>query len=112
MKVRLPLQYHNKDTNDPIKDTKIEILIKINHNGEVNKARHMPQRSNIIATKTVSGEIHLFDYFKHPTKPSDNLTKPNLILQGHKKEGFGLSWSNIKDGYLISGSDDYKVHIF
>jgi len=33
---------------------KIEIEIKINHEGEVNRARYMPQNPCIIATKTPS----------------------------------------------------------
>ncbi len=69
----------------------------------------MPQAPNIIATKTVSGEVHIFDYFKHPTKPLTDEVKPNLKLLGHKKEGFGLSWNPQTPGKLISGSDDYLI---
>ena len=67
----------------------------------------MPQSHNIIATKTVSGEVHVFDQFRHPNRPS-NMTevKPNLRLSGHQREGYGLSWSPRKDGFLLSGSDD------
>ena len=118
VKVRLPLQDTNSDVKDENKDfilpkieNKLEFEIKINHAGEVNKARHMPQKYNIIATKTISGEIHIFDYFKHPTKPSDLTVKPNLVLKGHTKEGFGLSWNTKKEGYIISGSNDYRVKI-
>lgn len=35
------------------KHGKIEIIQKINHDGEVNRARYMPQNPFIIATKTV-----------------------------------------------------------
>jgi histone-binding protein RBBP4 len=34
---------------------------------------------------------------------------PDLKLKGHKKEGYGLSWSPHKEGYLASGSDDKRV---
>ena len=51
------------------KKEKFGVDIAINHPGEVNKARQMPQSHNIIATKTVSGEVHIYDYFKHPAKP-------------------------------------------
>nr|XP_010923693.1 histone-binding protein MSI1 homolog isoform X2 [Elaeis guineensis] len=37
---------------------KVQIIQQINHDGEVNRARYMPQNSFIIATKTVSAEIH------------------------------------------------------
>lgn len=48
---------------------KIEIEIKINHEGEVNRARCMPQNPCIIATKTPTSDVLLFDYTKHPSKP-------------------------------------------
>ena len=44
----------------------------------------MPQdQKNIIATKTVNGEIDLFDYFKHPKTPVNDEVKPDLRLLGH-----------------------------
>lgn len=52
---------------------KIEIEIKINHEGEVNRARYMPQNPCIIATKTPTSDVLVFDYTKHPSKPG-NLT--------------------------------------
>ena len=79
---------------------------ELNHAGEVNKARYMPQSHNLIATKTTSGEVHLFDYFKHPTKPLDADVHPNLRLLGHTSEGYGLSWNPLREGLLLSGSDD------
>ena len=71
----------------------------------------MPQKEkyNIIATKTTSGEIHIFDYYKHQSRPTETIIKQELRLQGHSKEGFGLSWNPNKLGYLLSGSDDYRV---
>lgn len=52
---------------------KIEIEIKINHEGEVNRARYMPQNPCIIATKTPSSDVLVFDYTKHPSKPGTSL---------------------------------------
>ena len=91
---------------------RIELELKINHKGEVNRARYMPQHSNIIATKTVSGDIHLFDYHKHYRIPEDENIKPQLVLKGHEKEGYGLSWNPKKPGYLLSGADDNTIYIW
>lgn len=89
---------------------KVEIVLKINHEGEVNKARHMPGRETIIATKTVSSEVYIFDYSKHTSKPpADGKCHPNLKLLGHQKEGYGLCWNRMKQGYLLSGSDDSLI---
>ena len=114
VKVRLPLPEQSSDVKEDNFfnnkcEIKLEIEVKINHSGEVNKARSMPNKNNIIASKTVSGEVHIFDYHKHPSKPTEALVKPEIRLQGHTKEGFGLSWNANRQGYLLSGSDDYKV---
>ena len=75
------------------KNERIQVELQINHQGEVNRARYMPQSHKIIATKTVSGEIHIFDYFKHGVSPTNDEVKPELVLLGHTREGYGLDWN-------------------
>lgn len=50
-------------------DNKLEIEAKILHEGEINRARYMPQKYNVIASKVTSGEVHIFDYTLHPRTP-------------------------------------------
>ncbi|XP_072186451.1 histone-binding protein RBBP7 isoform X1 [Excalfactoria chinensis] len=89
---------------------KIETEIKINHEGEVNRARYMPQNPCIIATKTPSADVLVFDYTKHPSKPDPSgECNPDLRLRGHQKEGYGLSWNPNLKGHLLSASDDHTV---
>ena len=89
---------------------KVQVVQQINHDGEVNRARYMPQNPFLIATKTVSAEVYVFDYTKHPSKPpADGKCNPDLRLQGHKTEGYGLSWSPFCEGHLLSGSDDAQI---
>ena len=65
-----------------------QVVQQINHAGEVNRARYMPQNPFMIATKTVSAEVYVFDYTKHPSKPAtDGECCPDLHLLGHKTEG-------------------------
>ena len=94
------------------KQTRISIDIQINHQGEVNRARYMPQDKKIIATKTVNGEVHIFDYYKHPKTPETDEVKPDLRLIGHEQEGYGLAWNPIQKGLLLSGSDDCRVCVW
>ena len=84
----------------------------------MNRARYMPQQCNLIATKTISGEVHIFDYFKHIPKTESHThskpeahphPKPELKLIGHEYEGYGLSWNPQQKGYLVSGSDDRRI---
>lgn len=92
---------------------KVHITQQINHDGEVNRARYMPQEPFIIATKTVSADVYVFDYSKHPSMPpKDDKCRPNIVLKGHKTEGYGLAWSPHKSGYLLSGSDDAQICVW
>uniref|UniRef100_A0A2K5E1D3 Histone-binding protein RBBP4-like N-terminal domain-containing protein n=1 Tax=Aotus nancymaae TaxID=37293 RepID=A0A2K5E1D3_AOTNA len=89
---------------------KIEIEIKINHEGEVNRAPYMPQNPCIIATKTPSSDVLVFDYTKHPSKPDPSgECNPDLRLHEHQKEGYGLSWNPNLSGHLLSASDDHTI---
>ncbi|CAF0930556.1 unnamed protein product [Brachionus calyciflorus] len=89
---------------------KIDIEIRINHEGEVNRARYMPQNQCIIATKTPSSDVLIFDYTKHPSKPDPSgECNPELRLKGHTKEGYGLSWNPNVNGHLLSASDDHTI---
>jgi histone-binding protein RBBP4 len=50
----------------------------------------MPQNPDLIATKTVSGEVLIFDRTKHPSEPDRNahgVCKPDIRLVGQKYEG-------------------------
>lgn len=89
---------------------RVHVVQQINHEGEVNRARAMPQNPFLIATKTVSAEVYVFDYSRHPSKPDPGgRCNPDLRLTGHKTEGYGLSWSPHKEGHLLSGSDDAQI---
>ncbi|KAJ0024625.1 hypothetical protein Pint_06721 [Pistacia integerrima] len=105
-----------------IKFLEVEVLRKIMHKGVVKCARHMPQNTSYIATKTVSGEVHIFDHVKYPLEPtSDSVLSeqegPELRLLGHRTNGYGfshdkLSWSKLKKGYLLSGADDSQIFVW
>lgn len=67
---------------------KIKVVQTITHDGEVNRARYMPQNPDLIATKTVRGDVYVFDRSKHETvAPKSGGCKPNIILKGQSKEG-------------------------
>ena len=50
-------------------DSGIKAEVKINLEGEINRARYMPQNPNLIATKTPSSDVFVFDYTMHPPTP-------------------------------------------
>ncbi|KAL3869279.1 hypothetical protein ACJMK2_041982 [Sinanodonta woodiana] len=75
--------------------SEIKIEMKINHEGAVNKA------------------CLIFDCTKHTYAPDPSgLCSPELILKCHHKEGYGLSWNPIQNGYIISGSGDHTIYLW
>ncbi|KAL1974827.1 hypothetical protein VTN31DRAFT_5031 [Thermomyces dupontii] len=92
-------------------EIKFNIVQRIDHKGEVNKARYQPQNPNIIATMCTDGRVMIWDRSKHPSVPTGTVN-PQLELLGHKKEGFGLSWSPHDQGHLATGSEDKTVRLW
>jgi len=83
------------------------------HEGEVNRARYMPQNPSVIATKGPSADVLLFDYTRHPSQPTPgSVCKPEMRLKGHTKEGYGLSWNSKAAGRLLSGSEDALILVW
>lgn len=95
----------------PPMEIKFNIVQKIDHKGEVNKARYQPQNPNIIATMCTDGRVMIWDRSKHPSLPTGTVN-PQLELLGHTREGFGLSWSPHTAGNLATGSEDKTVRLW
>ncbi|RYR69873.1 hypothetical protein Ahy_A03g016412 isoform B [Arachis hypogaea] len=87
----------------------VEVTQRIMVDGEVNRARSMPQNPSVVASKTCGSEVYVFDVEKQHGKEQGGGCDPDLRLRGHDKEGYGLSWSPFKKGYLLSGSHDSKI---
>ncbi|KAK0481492.1 WD40 repeat-like protein [Armillaria novae-zelandiae] len=86
---------------------RIQVIQRINHPGEVNRARYMPQNPDLIATKAVTGEVLVFDRTKHSSEPErGGACKPDIRLVGQTKEGFGLAWNPVKAGNVLGASED------
>ena len=92
----------------PVMEVKFSIIQKIDHKGEVNKARYQPQNPNIIATMCTDGRVMIWDRSKHSSVPTGTVN-PQMELLGHTKEGFGISWSPHENGHLATGSEDKTV---
>lgn len=81
-------------------NSKIKVTKKFKTTSEVNRARYMPQNSNIVATINGEGGIELF-----------NISQGDLVghIKPHSENGYGLSWNPFKEGYLLSSSDDRSI---
>lgn len=63
----------------------------------------MPQNPWKVATKSCHSEVNLFDLGLNGSGGVE------VVLKGHETEGYGLSWSTLKEGFLLSGSYDSKI---
>ncbi|KAI0985387.1 hypothetical protein GJ496_009620 [Pomphorhynchus laevis] len=89
---------------------RFKIDLRINHEGEINRARYMPQNPCVIATKTPTSDVLLFEITKHSNRREiPGKCNPELRLKGHSKEGYGLSWNPNINGHLLSASDDQTI---
>ncbi|CAD6258218.1 unnamed protein product [Miscanthus lutarioriparius] len=68
--------------------------------------RCMPQRSYTVATKTCVDEVHVYHL---GDGDGSGKSGADVVLRGHEAEGYGLSWSPMKEGWLLSGSYDKKI---
>ncbi|KAI8387478.1 WD40-repeat-containing domain protein [Blakeslea trispora] len=112
--VRLPKQYNSEDTvmEEDTNDTYIKITQKILHDGEVNRARYQVHNPDIIATKSRTGDVYVFDRTQYDLMPKENEKfNPTLRLVGHDKEGYGLAWSPHQKTatHLLSAGFDSKI---
>ncbi|KAJ6826340.1 putative WD-40 repeat-containing protein MSI3 isoform X2 [Iris pallida] len=87
----------------------VTVSRKIPHRGEVNRARYMPQAPSVVATKTCGPEVHLFRDFAADGAGESGEKGPDLVLRGHENEGYGLDWSPLKRGLLLSGAYDNRI---
>lgn len=77
---------------------------------EVNRARVSPFALNVIAARSDKQNIHVYDTTKHRSFEESGL--PDLILTGHDNGGFGLSWSTLNNGYLVTSGEDCKICLY
>ncbi|XP_074331844.1 WD-40 repeat-containing protein MSI2-like [Apium graveolens] len=103
-----PASAVNTNLDHPILP-KVEVTQKIHVDGEVNRARCMLQKPFVVAAKTTNADVYVFDCTKQPMDHEGGSCDPDLRLRGHEKEGYGLSWSPFKEGFLLSGSNDCKI---
>lgn len=87
------------------RQSKLRLLRKWRHPGEINKAR-IDEKLGLIATQTNAGDILVYDYHD----PVSDTAR--YRLKYHTKEGFGLEWSPFNSGCLLSGNEDTKIALW
>lgn len=84
----------------------VKIVKKFPHDGEITRARYMPQDDNIIATINGEGKIFIYDRSKNGV---DALLS---TLEYHTENGYGLAFNANEKYSLLSGSDDSNIALW
>ncbi|CBZ55951.1 hypothetical protein NCLIV_063770 [Neospora caninum Liverpool] len=71
------------------------------HDGEVNVARYMPQKPDIVATMGPQGFVYVYDVSRVSATSGGAL----LRLPAHSTDGFGLAWNSLVEGRVASTSN-------
>ncbi|CAI5757864.1 unnamed protein product [Candida verbasci] len=105
--------------NSQIPSIRIKTLQKINHNGDVNKLKYMPQKPNILASSNNLGNLVIYERTKHSNVNktiSDQLNKVQINLKNDRVESsvdiFALDWNKNKEGYLVSGDMNGILNLY
>lgn len=83
---------------------------KYKHEGEVNRARYLPQDPSIVATASNSGTVYL--YKLDGSDASEEEGSYYEKLEHHTQNGYGVSWNKAVTGSLLTGSDDATVALW
>lgn len=100
---------------------RISVLQKINHLGDVNRARYMPQNPDVLASCNNIGDTVIYDRTKHANfknllvGDASSISKPQIRLHGANqaaKDIFALDWNSNKEGIIATGRVDGEINVF
>jgi histone-binding protein RBBP4 len=90
---------------------KFSIVQSIPHCGEVHRARYSTHNPNLLLSRGPSSSLFIYDKTRHSSLPSGP-PKPDLVLAGHIKEGYGMCWNHMNEGELITSSNDHCIQVY
>jgi histone-binding protein RBBP4 len=70
--------------------SRVRIVQRIPHTGEVNRARASPHNPDVVATRGPTPDVCVFDRTRHASAPPVNAfiePRPDIVLKGHTKVG-------------------------
>lgn len=70
----------------------------------------MPQNPDLIGVISEDGSVVAFDKTKHASHESE--FKGEITCEGHREEGFGLSWNHQREGSLLTGAMDSQLKVW
>jgi histone-binding protein RBBP4 len=106
---------------EPIKGTavKMRTVKEMEVGSSISRIRVMPQNASFTALRLDSPNVEIHSISK-PTEHSAQGTEkvsmddfePIVELDGHSKSGWGLDWSKLNEGSLVTGADDDLICVW
>lgn len=102
--------------------TKLRVVQTINHAGDVNKLRYMPQNPDIIASSNNVGALLVYNRTKHlnikKLMEENDINDPQLRLEDQNLDVtqvadiFAFDWNKQKEGVIVSGSMSGCINVY
>jgi len=102
--------------------TKLRVVQTINHAGDVNKLRYMPQNPDIIASSNNVGALLVYNRTKHlnikKLMEENDINDPQLRLEDQNLDVtqvadiFAFDWNKQKEGVIVSGSMSGSINVY
>lgn len=87
----------------------------INHQGDVNRARYMPQNPNVIASANNVGLISIYERTKLSMRQPEGEVKNHtqfVAKDNHVLEIYSIDWNRHMEGQLVSGDSTGVINWF
>ncbi|KAI8926882.1 WD40-repeat-containing domain protein [Entophlyctis helioformis] len=109
----------DEENEDDLDDDPVLEYRSIPHFGGVNRIRAMPHpEAHIVATMADTGKAHIYDISQHVQAldtpgliPPRNPDPIHTITQHGKTEGYGIDWSSIQTGHLLTGDSASRIFL-
>ncbi|KAK6089977.1 hypothetical protein P3W45_001023 [Vairimorpha bombi] len=108
--VDFPDKYDESLSEDCYGDLRFKIEQSIPVSESVNTVKYNPNAWHILAARFDTEDVHIFDYTKHLAYSRQ--PNPDIVLKGHTKGGFGLSWNPNLVSELSTCGEDNLICIF
>lgn len=82
------------------------------HDGPVTNICPVPQRPQVLAVRGRNTTISVVDIGRRRPEPESDVPRPDVVLKGHKREGYGMAWNATEEGRLATASADERVNIY
>ncbi|EGW33062.1 uncharacterized protein SPAPADRAFT_70982 [Spathaspora passalidarum NRRL Y-27907] len=105
----------------PSSNNKSKVLQKINHLGDVNKVRYMPQKPDIIASANNLGDVVIYERTRHKSFKNSliddtDISKAEIRLSNSilpsKTDIFALDWNQNQEGLLLAGDMNGVISLY